>query len=280
MDWEKMRESANVNDIRGGGGGLPGGGIAVGGGAAILFAIISLLFGGNPGDVLSQLGNGQSQPRAGTGANDDARRFASKVLGSTEDAWGSIFQKAGRTYDPPRLTLFSGGVNTACGGASSAVGPFYCPADQNVYLDTTFFDELANRFGAGGDFAQAYVIAHEVGHHVQNLLGISDRVEQAQRRAGRAQANALSVRLELQADCFAGIWGRNAAANREYNITQQDVQEAVTAAEAIGDDTLSQGRATPDSFTHGTSAQRERWFLRGFQTGNVDQCDTFNAPQL
>ncbi len=296
MDWENMRESSNVEDRRGQGGGgfgLPGGGVAVGGGAAIIIAIISLIFGINPASILGGggstqgQGQGQSLPQTQGGrtaqggsaaSEDEGRRFASKILGSTEDAWGSIFQKAGQTYTPPHLVLYTGSTNTGCGQGDAAVGPFYCPRDSRVYLDLDFFSELQSRFGAGGDFADAYVIAHEVGHHVQNLLGISDKVEQAQARASETGANQLSVRLELQADCFAGIWGNYARSIQADNITQADIQQAVTAAQAIGDDALQragQGYVVPDSFTHGSSAQRVKWFTRGLQSGNIDNCDTF-----
>ena len=294
MDWENMRESSNVEDRRGQGGGggfgLPGGGVAVGGGAAIIIALISLIFGINPASILGGGGGGTtSQPQTQGGqsaqgggssaaSEDEGRRFASKILGSTEDAWGSIFQKSGQTYTPPRLVLYTGSTQTGCGQGDAAVGPFYCPRDSRVYLDLDFFSELQSRFGAGGDFADAYVIAHEVGHHVQNLLGISDKVEQAQARASETGANQLSVRLELQADCFAGIWGNYARGVAVDNITQADVQEAVNAAQAIGDDALQkagQGYVVPDSFTHGSSAQRIKWFTRGLQSGNINNCDTF-----
>lgn len=290
MDWENMRESSNVEDRRGMGGGfgIPGGGVAVGGGAAIIIAILSLIFGINPASILGGGGGSdtgslpqtqQSQSSGGSAAGEDTgRRFASKILGSTEDAWTSIFQKAGQSYTPPRLVLYSGSTPTACGQGDAAVGPFYCPRDSRVYLDLDFFNELQNRLGAGGDFADAYVIAHEVGHHVQNLLGISDKVEQAQARASQTGANQLSVRLELQADCFAGIWGNYARSVQADNITQADIQQAVNAAQAIGDDALQRagrGYVVPDSFTHGSSAQRVRWFTRGLQSGDVNSCDTF-----
>ncbi|PZU50222.1 MAG: zinc metalloprotease [Sphingomonas sp.] len=205
-------------------------------------------------------------------------RFVAKVLGSTEDTWGKIFSAEGQRYPAPKLVLFDGSIRSACGGASSASGPFYCPADQKVYLDTSFFDQLARQFGAPGDFAAAYVIAHEVGHHIQTVTGVSQQVTKAQQRASRAQGNALSVRLELQADCYAGVW---AAQNRNL-LDANDFAEGVRAAQAIGDDTLqrqAQGRVVPDSFTHGSAEQRIRWLTRGFESGDPNTCDTFSVPE-
>jgi predicted metalloprotease len=215
---------------------------------------------------------GQSQLQT----NED--RFVAKVLATTEDSWGKIFAASGQKYPAPTLVLFEGGVRSGCGSASSASGPFYCPADQKVYLDTAFFDELGRRFGAPGDFAAAYVIAHEVGHHIQTITGISEKVTRAQQRARKAEANALSVRLELQADCYAGVW---AAQNRAI-LDQGDFAEGVRAAQAIGDDTLqrqAQGRVVPDSFTHGSAEQRVRWLTRGFEKGDPNACDTFSVPE-
>jgi predicted metalloprotease len=210
------------------------------------------------------------------------REFVGVVLADTEAAWTQIFAQQGSTYEKPTLVLFRDAVQSACGTASTAAGPFYCPADRKVYLDLSFYDELTNRFGAPGDFAQAYVVAHEVGHHVQTLLGISDRVQQARQRGSDTGANALSVRLELQADCFAGIWAHNADQSRQL-LESGDIEEGLNAASAIGDDRLqreAQGRVNPDSFTHGTSEQRVRWFKTGFQSGDVKSCDTFGAKAL
>jgi predicted metalloprotease len=204
------------------------------------------------------------------------------VLADTEDAWGAIFQAAGRTYEPPSLVLFSGAVESACGFAQAAVGPFYCPGDRQVYIDLSFYQELQSKFGAPGDFAQAYVIAHEVGHHVQTLLGISERTMAARQRASEAEANALSVRQELQADCFAGIWAHNADRSRQL-LESGDIEEGLNAAAAIGDDRLqkqSRGYISPESFTHGSSQQRVTWFKQGFESGRVDSCDTFAARSL
>ncbi|GMA14788.1 hypothetical protein E5F05_19960 [Deinococcus metallilatus] len=285
MDWKNLPSSGGgVEDGRGGG--LPGGGIAVGGIGGLIIALIAMFFGINPGSVLGGGNTPTTQTQAPTqsGAPDQTYDFVDRILGSTNQVWSGIFQQAGRTYTPPKLHLYSGYVNTACGQASSAVGPFYCPLDQKVYLDTSFFNEMNQRLGGGGDFAYSYVIAHEVGHHVQNELGISDQVERAQRQArSEAEANSYSVRLELQADCFAGVWGNHVSSLA--NLTQQDVTEAVNTAAAIGDDTLQragQGYVVPDSFTHGTSAQRVHWFMTGFKSGNPNNCDTFgqNYGQL
>ena len=301
MRWQGGRESENVEDRRGTGGGggfstgghLGGRGIPIGrgglgiGGLAVV-VVVSLLLGINPMDLLkgtlpdepSRYEQAQA-PRSG--ADDELGRFVSVVLADTEDTWNVLFQQAGRTYREPTLVLFSGAVDSGCGFAQAAMGPFYCPLDQRVYIDLSFYRDLRDRFRAPGDFAQAYVIAHEVGHHVQNLLGISDRVQQAQQRAGnRADANALSVRLELQADCLAGLWANHV--NRERRIIEPgDVEEALTAASAIGDDRLqkqSRGTVAPDSFTHGSSAQRVRWFRTGLESGQMQACDTFSAERL
>ena len=290
MDWQNLPSSSNVEDRRSGAGGLGIGGGAIGGGAALIIALLGWFFGI---DTSSITGGGQtpqpqvqssqrpqtqgSQTQSGTA--DQSRQFVSKILGSTEQVWGDIFQKNGRSYQPPRLVLFSGAVNSACGSATSAVGPFYCPSDRKVYLDTDFFALMQRRLGGGGDFADSYVIAHEVGHHVQNLLGISDKVDRAQRSArSEAVANRYSVGLELQADCFAGVWGNRTQS--QTNLSQQDVQSAINTATAIGDDALqkqSRGTVVPDSFTHGSSAQRVSWFMTGFRSGDPGKCDTFNG---
>jgi len=267
--------SGNVEDRRG------MGGIAVGGGlGAVVLALVAMFLGVDPG----ALGGGgaapdQNAPAQAPPENDPAADTISRVLRSTELTWEKIFQQMGRQYQDPRLVLYSGGSQSGCGFAQSAVGPFYCPRDERVYIDLSFYHELHDRFGAPGQFAEAYVLAHEVGHHVQNQLGIAQQVEQAQRAAGsEAEANQYSVRLELQADCFAGVWAYHANQAGEIQIDQTDVQGAITAATAIGDDRLqqeAQGRVVPDSFTHGSSEQRVRWFSRGLQSGDMNQCDTF-----
>ena len=281
MRWQLGRRSTNVEDRRGGGGGM-----VVGGGlGTIVLAIIIMLLGGDPTVILNQ-GVSSSGPTPGRqlpqGEADQLADFVSVVLADTEDTWHQIFQENGATYQEPTLVLFDGIVQSACGQAQSAMGPFYCPADQKVYIDLSFYNDLRNRHGAPGDFAQAYVIAHEVGHHIQNLSGISGQVQQAKRQVSEVEANQLSVRLELQADCYAGVWANRA--DRARNILEQgDVQEALTAASAIGDDRLQsqfQGRVVPDSFTHGTSEQRVRWFTKGIQTGDANQCDTFSVRNL
>ncbi len=295
MRLDDERESSNIEDRRGEGGGfsLPGfgsGGLQLGGGSmgcgtivillivGVVFGInpLTLLGGGGPGAPTQQIG--QPAPAARPASESD--RFVAKVLATTEDSWGKQFPaETGQEYRAPKLVLFSGSVRSGCGAAQSASGPFYCPADQKVYLDQSFFDELSQRFGAPGDFAAAYVIAHEVGHHVQNLLGISEKAQQAQSRASETQANAISVRVELQADCLAGVWAKDNAALLEPG----DVQEALRAATAIGDDTLqkaAQGTIVPESFTHGSSAQRVRWFQQGMQGGTIASCNTFKAGSL
>lgn len=252
---------------------IGGGGI----GMLLLILTVSCLTGTNPLALLqmveqTQPGQTQSVP-TGAPANDPAAEFVSVVLADTEETWGRIFASSGRQYREPVLVLFENAVQSACGGASSASGPFYCPADQKVYLDLSFFRELDQRFGAPGDFAQAYVVAHEVGHHVQNLLGINRQVRDAQQGSGRAGANALSVQLELQADCLAGVWGHHA--NKKNLLEAGDIDEGLNAAAAIGDDRLTRGRVSPESFTHGTSEQRARWLRQGLSTGDVNSCDTF-----
>lgn len=284
MRLDDSRESDNVEDRRASGPRIGGRGtIGIG---TIVLALVAMYFGVDPSVVLQMaegLATQQQQPPANRPpANDPQARFVSKVLGETEDTWSALFQKdLNRQYVPPKLVLFRGVTPTACGTGQAAMGPFYCPSDSKVYIDLTFFDELRNRFKAPGDFAQAYVIAHEVGHHVQHLLGISDQVDSLRRR-NPSQANALSVRLELQADCFAGLWAQRA--NVARNILESgDVEQALAAATAIGDDRLqkqSQGYVVPDAFTHGSSAQRVRWFKRGLDSGDLKQCDTFAASLL
>jgi uncharacterized protein len=291
MRWQGNRESSNVEDARGMGGG-GGGGFRIGGGGlsigSIVIAVIAgWIFGINPLALLGMMDGGstptaQQQPAPAPPANDEAARFVSVVLADTEDVWRAKFKQGGATYREPKLRLFTGREPTACGTGQAAMGPFYCPADEKVYIDLRFYDVMKTKLGAGGDFAQAYVIAHEVGHHVQKLMGITDKMENARRRMNEAQYNALSVRLELQADCFAGIWAHDAQQARRV-IEQGDVEEALNAATQIGDDTIQrrqQGTIVPESFTHGTSAQRVAWFKRGLQTGSVAQCDTFEARQL
>src|SRR5690606_4238278 len=272
-----VRRSGNVQDRRGMRGGVVGGGIG-----ALVVALIVMFMGGDPGAVLQEEG-GYPTPGAGGAPApppDDARAdMVSRVLATTEDAWSDIFSTMGSDYAEPTLVLFTGATPSACGMGQSAMGPFYCPLDRTVYIDLSFYDELRDRLGAGGDFAQAYVIAHEVGHHVQTLLGISDQVRAAQQRVGRAEANELSVRQELQADCFAGVWGNRTRAL----LDPDDPAEALNAAAAIGDDRLqqaTQGRVVPESFTHGTSEQRRSWFERGFRSGDPQSCDTFAAGSL
>ena len=254
---------------------IGGGGI----GMLLIVLAVSCLTGTNPLmllDMAEQVSPQQTQEvPAGAPSGDPAAEFVAVVLADTEETWNRVFQSRGRRYQEPVLVLFEGSVQSACGGASAASGPFYCPADQKVYLDLSFFRELDQRFGAPGDFAQAYVVAHEVGHHVQNLLGINRQVNEAQQGQGRAGANQLSVALELQADCFAGIWGHHAQSRQL--LEQGDVEEGLAAAAAIGDDRLTKGRASPDSFTHGTSEQRARWLRRGLSSGEVNSCDTFKS---
>ncbi|WBY03241.1 neutral zinc metallopeptidase [Ramlibacter tataouinensis] len=283
MRWEGNRESDNVEDMRSGGGGFGFGGRSIGIGTLVIALVGGALFGINPLTLLGILSGGpvaeqQGQPQP-IPANDTLARFVSTVLADTEDVWGQLFQQGGARYDQPRLVLFRGAIGTACGSGQSAMGPFYCPADQKVYIDLDFYQTLKNRLGAPGDFAQAYVIAHEVGHHVQQELGITARVDRLRARASPAEQNAMSVRLELQADCFAGVWAHHAQNARQV-LEQGDVAEAMNAAARIGDDALqrSAGRAVvPERFTHGTSEQRQRWFATGLRTGSVQACDTFGA---
>ena len=290
MRFDDQRESDNVEDRRGsGGGGLHLGGGRLGLGTIAVALVASYFLGINPLTVLNMLSGGglpaieQSAPEARRPpADDPTARFVSKVLASTEDTWQEAFRANGQQYREPKLVLFSGLTPTACGTGQSAMGPFYCPGDQKVYIDLVFFRELKERFQAPGEFAQAYVIAHEVGHHVQNLLGIAEKVHSTQQRVGKAQANALSVRMELQADCFAGVWGKRTDTMKKV-LEPGDLEAALTAASAIGDDRLqqqTQGQIVPESFTHGSSAQRVRWFKKGFESGDMNQCNTFKAAQL
>jgi len=297
MKWEGNRESDNVEDRRGGGGGGGGGGLGglIGGrGIGIGTIVIALLggwaFGINPLTILSLLSGGgaptaqvqQQAPAHKPPADDRMARFVSTVLADTEDVWTDVFAKGGGKYQEPRLVLFRGATQTACGAGQAAMGPFYCPADRKVYIDLGFYETLKNQLGAPGEFAQAYVIAHEVGHHVQNLLGISGKMEQMRAKVSPVQYNGLSVRLELQADCFAGVWAHHAQNARQI-LENGDIESAMNAAAKIGDDALqkqSQGRVVPESFTHGTSAQRTRWFNNGLQNGSVKGCDTFSARNL
>jgi hypothetical protein len=271
--------SGNVEDRRGMGGIAAGGGLG-----ALVLGLLYMLLGGDPSGGGGGGVNvpGASPPAREAPADDEQAQFVSRVLASTEQTWGSIFQQQlGRQYQPTRLVLFTGGTQTGCGYGQSAMGPFYCPSDGKVYIDLSFYRELEQRFQAPGDFARSYVLAHEVGHHVQNLLGVSDQVHQAQQAArSKAEANAYSVRLELQADCLAGVWANQAVQRREIEINQGDVQSGLNAASAIGDDRLQQqgqGRVVPESFTHGSSAQRVEWFNRGLETGDIKQCDTFQG---
>jgi hypothetical protein len=285
MRFDNSRESSNVEDRRGGGGGgMPIGGRGIGLGTIVL-ALVAMYFGVDPSVVLNQAvqapAPSASRP-AGPPANDAETVFIRHVLAETEDTWSQLFRAGGKEYVEPTLVLFTGATRTACGVGQAAMGPFYCPADRKVYIDLAFYQELKTRFKAPGDFAQAYVIAHEVGHHVQNLLGISEKVQAARERASEREANALSVRLELQADCLAGVWAKNADAARGI-LEAGDVDEALRAATAIGDDSLqkqAQGYAVPDSFTHGSAEQRVRWFRRGMESGQLNACNTFQARAL
>jgi hypothetical protein len=292
MRLDDGRESSNVEDRRGrgfgGGGGFGRGGLAVGGGlGTVVLVVLGLLFGVDPSVILSGGGGAppmeQQAPQGGRPAGEDpAVRFVSRVLAETEDVWNPAFEQLGRRYTEPRLVLFSGVVQSGCGTAQAQLGPFYCPSDQRVYIDLSFLADLQRRLGAPGDFAAAYVIAHEVGHHVQNQLGILARVDQLKRRAGEAESNALQVRVELQADCLAGLWARRAQEQRNI-LEEGDIEEGLNAAAAVGDDRIQRragGQVVPESFTHGSSAQRVSWFRRGLESGRLDACDTFGARQL
>lgn len=283
MRWRQSRRSSNVEDRRGQGASrMGGGGMKIGGGASLLIVLVVVLLGGDPRQVLQLLAGGgggttpaPSQPRA-TPANDEDGQFMSAVLGMTEDVWSEIFQQNGATYQPPRMVLFTDAVQSGCGYQSAQTGPFYCPPDQSLYLDTGFFDQLAGMGGAG-DFAQAYVIGHEVGHHIQTLAGTSNWVRGLQSSRGETESNQLQVLMELQADCYSGVWAHHAN-RRERVLEPGDVQEGLAAAAAIGDDRLQSraGRAvSPESFTHGTSAQRQDWLRTGLDRGDIDACDTF-----
>jgi len=293
MRWEDFRASENVEDRRGGGGiGLPGGAGGLGIGTMIILGLIGWVLGIDPriligGAEMVTRGGGaitQQAPRGKQGVPEDqAGRFAAAILGNTEDVWKEVLPaQVNREYRPPKLVLFSGATRSGCGAAQSAMGPFNCPLDQTVYLDLSFFKEMQQRFRAGGDFAYAYVITHEVGHHVQNLLGLLQKVQARQREVGKIESNQLSVRVELMADCLAGVWAFHS--NERYkSLEQGDVEEAINAAQAIGDDRLqrqSQGYVVPDSFTHGSSEQRTRWFKQGYDTGDSDRCDTFGVDEV
>ncbi len=299
MRWRQGRRSQNVEDRRGArrplGAGGARGGMRLGGGGLILMLLVLWLFGADPMTLLSILAGGSDGavttqvpdasygPGAPTqqrgGPDDEAADFVSVVLGDTEDTWTELFAERGQRYRPPKLVLFTDVVRSACGMAQSAMGPFYCPADQRVYIDLGFYRDLRDRFGAPGDFAQAYVIAHEVGHHIQTLTGVSEQVQQQRARVSQTQGNALSVRLELQADCLAGVWANHAHRARQI-LEEGDIEEGLNAAAAIGDDRIqrqTQGRVAPESFTHGSSEQRVTWFRRGLEAGRLDACDTFEA---
>ena len=291
MRMDGQEESSNVEDVRGrsggGGGGFGLGGRSIGIGGLAVALIAGWIFGINPLTILGMADGGgpavvqqQSQgPAPAPPADDPQARFVSQILRSTEQVWAEIFRNAGQTYRPAKLAIFKGSYPTACGQGQAAMGPFYCPGDQKVYIDLRFFETMATKLRSSGDFAQAYVIAHEVGHHVQNVMGIMERVDAARQRGSEAQANALSVRVELQADCFAGMWAGRSDQSKRW-LEPGDIEEGLNAAAQIGDDTLqrrSQGMVVPESFTHGTSAQRVSWFKRGMTAKNVEVCDTFSA---
>ena len=293
MKWEGNRESDNVEDRRSNGGGGSGGGLlggrSIGIGTIVVALLGGWLFGINPLTILNLLSGGappaqvqQQAPAQRPPADDRMAKFVSTVLADTEDVWKDVFAKGGATYKEPRLVLFRGATQTACGQGQAAMGPFYCPGDQKVYIDLGFYETLTKRLGAPGEFAQAYVVAHEVGHHVQNLLGISAKVDKMRGQVSQADYNVLSVKLELQADCFAGVWAYHANQSRQI-LEGGDIEAAMNAAAKIGDDALqrsSGGAVVPESFTHGTSAQRQRWFKTGITTGSVKSCDTFSARNL
>ena len=288
MRWEDFRPSSNVEDRRGMG--MAGGG-GLGIGAMVILGLVGWALGIDPrlliggAEMITGGGSGYQQQQQGRqGApQDEAGRFAAAILGNTEDVWKAVLpQQANIQYQPPKLVLFSGSTRSGCGGAQSAMGPFYCPLDKTVYIDLSFFEEMQRRFRAGGDFAYAYVLAHEVGHHVENQLGILPRVQERQRQVGQAESNLLSVRVELMADCLAGVWAHHSQ-QRWKSLEQGDIEEAIAAAQAIGDDRLqkqSGGRVVPDSFTHGSSEQRVRWLTTGLKSGTVQSCDTFRAARL
>lgn len=277
MRWIGGRESENVDDRRGSG----GGGLLVGGGiGSVVIAVIVMLLGGDPSDVLNQSSSQQSAP-VNQQADDQAAQFTKRVLASTEDVWTKLFADLGKKYPTPTLVMFRGVTSSGCGTAQQAMGPFYCPLDQKVYIDLSFYDELSQRFQAPGDFAMAYVVAHEIGHHVQKQLGIMDKTDALRQQMSEREYNKVSVRLELQADFFAGVWAHHAQ-GQSIALDKNDVESAITAANAIGDDRLqeqTQGRVVPDAFTHGTSAQRVYWFSKGLKTGDINQGDTFNSHE-
>ena len=288
MRWQDFRTSSNVEDRRGMG--MAGGG-GLGIGAMVILGLVGWALGIDPrvliggAEMMTGGGSGYQQQQQGRqGApQDEAGRFAAAILGNTEDVWKTVLpQQVNQQYQPPKLVLFSGSTRSGCGGAQSAMGPFYCPLDQTVYIDLSFFEEMQRRFRAGGDFAYAYVLAHEVGHHVENQLGLLLRVQERQRQVGQAESNQLSVRVELMADCLAGVWAHHSQ-QRWKSLEQGDIEEAIRAAEAIGDDRLqkqSGGRVVPDSFTHGSSEQRVRWLTTGLKSGTIQSCDTFRAARL
>jgi predicted metalloprotease len=291
MKWRSARRSSNVEDRRGMSG-PGGGGMKLGLGGVAIVVVIGLLLGKNPMEMLGLIAEVQQQAPAGTSqpgglptapVDDEASQFVASILGETEDVWSGIFQASGQTYPPAQLVLFSGSVQSACGGATAAVGPFYCPGDRKVYIDLSFFQQMRDRLGGGGDFAEAYVIAHEVGHHIQTLTGVSAKVNDIRRRGGNVEgAEGPLVRQELQADCYAGLWAHHAQKRHAW-LEPGDLEEAMNTATAIGDDTLQrqgQGQVVPDSFTHGSAQQRVRWFRIGFEGGDYRQCDTFAAAQL
>jgi predicted metalloprotease len=291
MRWQDYRRSDNVEEGSSSGPGMFGGGLRLSGGAIILVVVVSLLLGKNPLEMLALLtGDGggpvvqtQAPPTAtrAPAANDPQTEFVSRVLGDTEDVWGGIFQQMGTRYQPPKLTLYRGQIASACGFSSAAAGPFYCPGDRKVYLDLSFFQELSQRFGAPGDFARAYVIAHEIGHHVQNQLGLMEAAQQKMANASDRSRNDMSVRLELQADCLAGVWGHSSM--QRNIIDAKDVESGMAAAAAVGDDRIqkqTRGYVVPEGFTHGSSAQRAKWFRTGLDSGDLRQCDTFGTRNL
>jgi predicted metalloprotease len=294
MRMDGQDESSNVEDVRGmsgGGGGFGIGGRGIGVGSVVVALVAGWIFGINPLQILGLMGGGGDAPAVqqpqgplpAPPANDAQARFVSQVLRSTEVVWTDVFRESGKTYRPPKLVLFKEQWPTACGQGEAAMGPFYCPNDQKVYIDLHFYDLLSRKLGAPGQFAQAYVVAHEVGHHVQNQLGIMQRVDALRGRGGEAQANALSVRVELQADCFAGVWAKRSQQEQGWRLEAGDIETALNAAAQIGDDTLqgkSRGTVVPETFTHGTSAQRVNWFKRGLEGGNVDRCNTFEGRDL
>jgi len=286
MKWQRARRSSNVEDRRGGSS-PGGGGMKLGLGGLVIIVVIGLLMGKDPGEMLGLVAQMEGGAPSGNVAqapvNDEASQFIAAILGETEDVWAAEFAKRGQQYQPPRLVLFSGRVESACGSADAAVGPFYCPGDRQVYIDLSFFKEMERRLGGGGDFAEAYVIAHEVGHHIQTLSGVSQKVNEARRRGENVRGDGgLLVRQELQADCYAGVWAHHAQRRHAW-LEPGDIEEALNTASAIGDDTLqrqSRGTVVPDSFSHGTAAQRTRWFRAGFDHGDPGRCDTFAASAL